>query len=294
MRMHGLRESTIMQRFNNLQKAMLKFNDYGAKSCSEIQPKIIYAAFEKTSNKQGFSDAVRGFLYYLFKTGVMEFDYSMFVPSYRKSKPVPSIYTAAETEKLLNSKDSNATTTKRNTAIILLALKLGVRSGDIANLKMSNVDIKNKIISFVQEKSQVPQNIELLPEIEEALLSYVLEARPTSDIPNIFLSLKSPVRTINRKTVSDIVSLRLEKAGIDTGERKRGGHALRMTLASELVSEKVPYDVIRKILGHEDSNAIKHYVKFDIEALRSCSIEVPPVTGKLATHMKTKSGGDVQ
>jgi hypothetical protein len=49
--------------------------------------------------------------------------------------------------------------------------------------------------------------------------------------------------------------------------------------------------VVRKILGHDDPVSIKHYVKFDIESLRSCAIEIPPATGKHAAYMETRLGG---
>ena len=74
-------------------------------------------------------------------------------------------------------------------------------------------------------------------------------------------------------------------AGICVVGKKHGPHSLRMTLASELVSEKVPYMVIGKILGHEDPNVTKHYVKFDIEMLRTCALEVPKLSGFVAEKL---------
>jgi integrase len=140
----------------------------------------------------------------------------------------------------------------------------------------------------------VPQQLELLPEIEDAILSYISTVRPVSDMPNVFLSTKAPIRPITAKTVYSFISHRFETSDIDTRDRKRGGHALRMTLASELVAEKVPYDVVRKILGHDDPISIKHYVGVDIESLRSCAIGVPSVTGKLAAYMEMRLGGATQ
>jgi hypothetical protein len=64
-----------------------------------------------------------------------------------------------------------------------------------------------------------------------------------------------------------------------------------MTLASELVCEKVPYEAVRKILGHEDTKSMKHYVKFDVAMLRSCSLEVPPTTGLFAEFINSREGG---
>lgn len=293
-KMHGLRDSTIEQHRYNIQKTLLIFDAAGIQTFSEIKPEHIYDAFEKTSDKQNFCSPLRGLLHYLFKTNVMEFDYSAFVPSVRKSHPIPSIYTADETGALLDRGEKNADTRKRNHAIILLALRLGMRSSDIARLKIADIDFQGKTINFIQKKTLISQQLELLPEVEDALGNYIFTVRPTSDIPNIFLSLKPPLRAITTKTINSLINTRFEKAGIDTGERKHGPHALRMTLASELVAEKVPYGAVRKILGHENPTSIKHYVHFDIESLRSCAIEVPPVTGKLAAYMETRLGCDSQ
>jgi len=293
MRLRCMIESTIEQHRYNIHKALLKFDAAGIQDFSEINPEVIYCAFEKTTDKQGFCSPLKGLLRHLFENGIIGFDYSVFVPSIRKARPIPSVYTADETKNLLDSVEDNPNSSKRNTAIILLALRLGMRSGDIANLKMTDVDFKNKSVSFIQEKTRVPQRLELLPEIEKALKSYIDAARPDSNLPNVFLSIKSPVRAISIKTVYSLIRHRFEKSGIDTRERKRGGHALRMTLASELVNEKVPYDAVRKILGHEDPVSAKYYVKFDISSLRSCAIEVPPVAGELAAYMEARSGGQM-
>lgn len=291
MRLRGLRESTIEQKRYNIQKALVKFDKAGIYSYADIKADDIYNAFGETSDKVSFCSPVRGFLQHLFKTGDMDFDFSVFVPSVRKAKPVPSVYTKAETDKLLESVDVNTDAGKRDKAVILLALRLGIRSGDISNLKITDVNFNNKTISFIQGKTGVPQRLELLRDIEDALLSYMATARPVSNIPNVFLSVRSPIRPITGRAIYNLTSRHFKKSGVDAGERKQGPHALRMTLSSELVAEKIPYDAVRKILGHEDPFTIKHYVKFDIESLRSCAISVPPVAGKLAAYMAARSEG---
>jgi len=47
-----------------------------------------------------------------------------------------------------------------------------------------------------------------------------------------------------------------------------------------MVNDSIPYNVVRKVLGHSDPNAIKHYAKLDIEILRLCAIEVPKPSEK--------------
>ena len=290
----GLRESTIIKNHYSVLNVLIQFNSVGIQGFSELKPETIYDAFGKTSDKRNFSTPLRSFLRYLYDTGVIENDYSAIVPAVRRAQPVPSIYTREETERLLNTVEPNAMTAKRNNAIILLALKLGMRSSDIASLKIADVDFSNKIINFIQEKNQIPQRLELLPEIEDALFTYIFTVRPPSNLPNIFISLTAPFRKIDRNNIYWVINKRFKRAGIDTGDRKRGGHSLRSTLASELINENVPYDVVRKVLGHEDPTSAKHYVNYDLESLRSCSIEAPPITGKLAAYMETLLGGATQ
>jgi integrase len=287
----GLSDSTIKMQRENITRALLSLDELGVRGFYEIRPEHIYGAFEKSGGKCNFSTPMRGLLRYLHKAGIMACDYSELVPTVRIARPIPSVYTADETSKLLESTEEDAATCKRNDAIVLLALRLGIRSGDIANLKIANLDFKSKEIRFVQEKTSVPQRLELLPEIEEALLSYIGEARPESRLPNIFLSLNAPARAIGKSSVYWLVSSRFRKSGVDTGERRKGGHSLRATLASELVAEKVPYDAVRRILGQEDPGSISHYVHFDIESLRSCSLEIPAVTGNLAAYIQERLGG---
>jgi integrase len=291
MRKRGLHETTIKMQYDNITRALLSLAESGVQSFSEVKPEHIYNAFEKSSGKCNFSTPVRGLLRYLYKAGTIAYDYSEFVPAVRIARPIPSVYTEDETSRLLRCVEQDDLTRRRNGAIILLALRLGIRSGDIANLKIEDVDFSGKEIRFVQEKTSFPQRLELLPEIEDALLSYISTARPKSSLPNLFLSLNVPARAITRSSVYWIVSSRFKKSGINTGDRSKGGHSLRTTLASELVTEKVPYDAVRRILGHEDPATTGHYVKFDVESLRSCSLEIPKATGNLATYIQERQRG---
>lgn len=287
MELCGYKKMTVKDTYYSVSKTLTKFNKAGIKCVSQITATHIYDAFERKSH---FSTPLRGFLHYLYKAKVISIDYSVYVPSDRNTRPIPSIYTKSETIGLLQSIDKSTDAGKRSYAIILLALRLGLRTGDIINLKMENVDFQNKEISFYQMKTQVPQRLELVSEVEEALLSYISTARPTSDEPNVFLSLRAPFKPVSNCVVYEAVTYHIKKAGINIGERHHGAHSLRATLASELVAEKTPYEVVRKILGHEDPFSIKHYVKFDIDALRSCALKVPPITGKLSDYMNIRSG----
>jgi integrase len=71
-------------------------------------------------------------------------------------------------------------------------------------------------------------------------------------------------------------------AGVDIANKKHGPHALRSSMASSMVNRDIPYDVVRKALGHADPQAIKHYAKADIENLRLQAVDVPAPAGVFA------------
>lgn len=284
LRMRGLQEKPTINNHRYLcLKALIQFDSSGIRKFSDIESCDIYRTFETIPSRE-FAIVIRSLLKYLFSEKITYNDLSLCVPSIKRKQIVPSVYTKDETEKILASFDRETPIGKRDYAIVLLALRLGIRSGDISNLKISDMNLQAKTITFIQQKTHVSQNLELLPEIEEAIKSYLFNGRQNSDIPNIFLTMNAPVRPLVN-AIHYVTTKHLKKAGITIGERKHGSHSLRSTLASELVSEKVPYDVVRKILGHENPASTKHYVKFDIEALRSCAIEVPQISGKLEKFM---------
>ena len=71
-------------------------------------------------------------------------------------------------------------------------------------------------------------------------------------------------------------------AGIDTKSRSRRLHAFRSSLAGSMVNDGVPYEVVRKTLGHTDPNAIKSYARLDIGQLRAYAPDAPKATGGFA------------
>ena len=204
-----------------------------------------------------------------------------FVPAVRRAKPMPTVYSKDEIQKLLNVVDKSTDKGLRDRAMLLLAARLGIRTSDICNLKKKNIHWDTNTIEFVQKKTGVSARLELLPDVKEALLAYLTKGRPSSDSENIFLRVQCPFTPIGQTVAHHEMSRYLAKAGIDTDRRKTGPHALRMSLATELVAEDIPYSVVQKVLGHQSSLCFNNYVRLDIENLRRCAVAVPPATDKL-------------
>ncbi|WP_391203210.1 tyrosine-type recombinase/integrase [Psychrobacillus sp. L4] len=223
---------------------------------------------------------IRMFLKHLYKNDVVKYDYSTIVPHFARAFVIPSTYSEEEILKFENAINQSSKSGIRYYAMLLLATRLGMRSGDIARLTFDNIDFEGNSIHIVQEKNLQPLELPLLPEIKDAIMNYINNARPAvnNECP-IFLRQNAPYQGITTSALRFATTKYFRKAGIDISGKRHGVHTFRSSLASSMVNEQVPYDVVRKVLGHTDPDAIKHYAKVDIERLREYAIAVPTPSG---------------
>ena len=146
------------------------------------------------------------------------------------------------------------------------------------------MDFDRSIIKFVQLKTSVPHQLPLPKEVADAILDYIETGREESDEPYIFLDGHG--HPLSGTSVGHIGARHIKNSDIEIGARHHGMHALRMSFASQLIEEKIPYDVVRYALGHVNPNSTRHYVQFAMESLRACCLEVPPPSGLLKKYLE--------
>ncbi len=286
-RRNGLRESSV-QVYKKLSLRFLKgLEDAGVTKAEEIGPhEVCRACLALKSNY--YLSAIQTFLRFLAEERYTQRDYSSVVPIFKRPQPMPPVYSEAEIQRIEAAVDRQGPHGKRDYAALLLATRLGIRGGDIATLTFDELDFKGKTICLTQQKTAVPLALPMLPEIKEALLDYIDHERASSDSEYVFLSLKPPFSHISVQLLGKLTSAAIRSAGIAPGGRKCGPHAFRASLASSMVNDNVPYEVVRNTLGHTDANAIKSYAKLDVERLRVYALAVPEATGYFANFL---SGG---
>ena len=195
-----------------------------------------------------------------------------------KQAKLPSVYTKEEVEALIKSIDRSSPKGKRDYAIVLLTARLGLRATDVCCLTFENLKWEKSLIVFNQNKTGNKVEFPLISEIGEAIIDYLKFGRPESELPYLFLKVTSPYDRLNRSTLHSIVTLYLNRAGIQyKNERKHGPHALRHSLAGVLLQKKIPVPVISEVLGHKNTESTRYYLRIDLNSLRQCALEVPPV-----------------
>jgi len=249
-----------------------------------LNPSYVAKACLMVRNKDGWA-VIRAYLKFLSTSGIIETDFSTFVPHYRRPINVPVTYSEEEILRFEEAVDRTEDIGKRDYAMLILATRLGMRSGDIAKLSLSELDFERNGIAFVQQKTGEALQFPMLLEVRDALIDYINNARPQVASNIVFLRHNAPYLGITTSVIRFETTKYFKIAGIDISGKKHGPHTFRSSLASSMVNDNVPYEAVRKILGHADPDAIRHYAKLDIEKLRECAIEVPKPSGSFKTFL---------
>jgi site-specific recombinase XerD len=248
---------------------------------SEIDEEQVLAFLSSTQNcKDKFLNTMRLFCRYLYTNNLIERDIEYVIGRNHlpKREKLPSIYDPDEIKQIENAVDKASPVGKRDYAMLLLASRLGFRSSDIAGLQFANLDWDNNIIRLTQYKTKREIELPLLADVGDAIINYLKYGRPISQSKHVFLSAFAPYRPINRLIINGAISRIIKSSKVDIQNRKFGPHAMRHTLASQLLSNGISLPVISETLGHTNTQTTMNYLRVDINNLLRCALAVPMVS----------------
>jgi integrase len=261
--------------------------NHGYRELSQLNTCIVSQALLTFTNKEAYA-IVRQFLNYLSEKGFTEINYSGIVPRYKKSTVLPTTYTPDEISRVEAAVDTNTIAGKRNLAIIRLASRMGLRAGDIAKLKISEINFSTGYISIIQEKTGLPLTLQMPVDVANAIIMHLENDKLSLEDGYVFHSLSAPYGCITTSIIRHAINKCFIAANVNTTGKKHGPHAFRSSLASSMVNDNASYEVVRRILGHSSPDVINHYAKVDIENLRKCSIDPPIPTGVFNDYLSGK------
>lgn len=287
----GLKDTTLKCHIYTLEHF---FQKSGIEDFSDITLQLIEKGFSQSTNKRAYKTTLRKFMLFLYQKGYIPTDFSEqilhILPSVPNSYPLPSVYSDAEISRILGAIDQSTMKGCRDFAILTLAARLGLRASDICGMTLRNVDFDHGEIRIVQKKTSIPLKLPMLPEVRDALLAYISRRCYTDPEDFIFRQCRAPHQELTHAGLWCIMRKYLKASGVKPGNRKRGTHALRSSLASSMVEKDVPYYAVQKVLGHESPQAARSYIRIDLAGLRKFTIPVPAASGNFAKYLK---GGEV-
>lgn len=181
-----------------------------------------------------------------------------------------------DVRKLLSSLKGNASCDLRARAMILLCALYGLRSSEVARLRLDSFDWEEGTFSLTRAKRGRGQCYPVLPELRDSVMEYLHRSRPQCDDRALFLSLAIPHRPVCPALVSYIVRSRISGLGLMASPA--GAHALRHACATELLRTGSSLHEIADFLGHRNLRTVSCYVRHDEAALRRVSLFQMEVT----------------
>lgn len=221
------------------------------------------------------AERLRSMLRYLHRTGRTAVDLSPHViaPLLYAYEGVPSILTPDQIAAVLQVSGKDKTPAGlRDHAILQLLATYGLRSGEICNLLIKDIDWRTETIRIRHTKTQACSFLPLMAPVGEAVLAYLQTARPVTDAREVFVRTRAPYRKLS--VLANLVRRRLDDAGIKPAG-KNGSHIFRHARAVEMLRAAVPQKVIGDLLGHRSTESTAPYLKLATEDLRAIALDVP-------------------
>ncbi len=256
------RRERAMQRFRTM-KTLQKFSSVHAQVHNHFNQER--HARVSTAN---MVSALRAFLRYAAKEGWCSnrLAASISRPRLYQQESLPYAPDWSAVQQMLADVDTDRPRDIRDRAILLLLALYGMRSGEVAALRLDQIDWAGRTLRLIRLKRRQPQIYPLLPAVAEALARYVDTVRPPSSCQEVFLCMQAPRRPLKAGSIFDVANRRFVALGIEAAHR--GGHALRHACAARLLAEGLTLKEIGDHLGHRSTSATSIYAKVNMAALR--------------------------
>lgn len=225
---------------------------------------------------QFFVAALRSFLRFCFIEGLIAVDLApaALAVTGRRRSTLPQGISPKDSRALLRACDRRKAAGRRDYAVIMTLLRLGLRAEEVAHLMLDDIDWRAAEI-VVHGKGNRDERLPLPTDVGKAIVGYLQRGRPETTSRAVFLRSIAPTGPLGRGGVSFIVRYASVRAGLPP----MGAHRLRHTLACDMVNASVPLPEIGQVLRHRNLASTANYARVDLETLRGLAQPWPGQAG---------------
>jgi site-specific recombinase XerD len=238
----------------------------GHVTAAEVTTAVVaQSATVSVSATQNFVVGLRAFLRFCFIEGFTEVDLSQAAlpVTGRRRSSLPRGIGTDEADALLASCDRRTAIGRRDYALLITLLRLGLRRGEVAGIRLEDIDWRAGELVVVG-KGACRDRLPLPADVGEAITGYLTRGRPATERREVFLRARAPFEPIAAGTVASTVRRACRRAGLP----EVGSHALRHTVACEMVAAHVPLPHIAQVLRHRSLQSTAIYARVDLDRLR--------------------------
>lgn len=197
-------------------------------------------------------------------------------------KKLMPVFSKTDVEAIISEARASSPAPLRDAAAFMLASRLGMRAVDVAGLKLTDISWGRWTVRFTQSKTGVEIELPFDAEVGNAVAEYILNERPHTDSPFVFIRARRPFAGMTAAALGDRLRTHMrhsEKVERKSGDMK-GFHSFRRYVATEMVNNGVPAETVKDVLGHTSIDSMKPYIRISMEKLALCALDISgiPVT----------------
>jgi len=203
--------------------------------------------------------ALRSLLRFLHVTGLSATPLAGAVPAvapWRQGLSPPAV------ARLLGSCDQRSAAGRRDYAILVVLVRLGLRAGEAAALELDDIDWRRGEL-VVRGKADRREQLPLPVDVGEALAAYLQRGRPRCQDRHLFLRVKAPTAGLKADGVTKVVHAACRRAGLPVV----GAHRLRRTSACATLRGGGSLAEVGEVLRQRSAFTRALYAKVDRAAL---------------------------
>lgn len=209
---------------------------------------------------------VRSLLRYGYLHGLIELPLAESIPPVAgwHHTGIPISVSSTVVELLMDSCDRATPAGLRDFAVLILLSRLGLRSIEVARLRLEDLDWRRGEVAIRGKGGQLGR-LPLPVDVGESLTAYLANGRPPTVLREVFVTNRAPRQAIRAELVGDVVQRACRRAGVP----EVGPHRLRHALATNLMAHGVALRDISQVLRHRDLATTAIYAKVDLVSLRA-------------------------
>lgn len=178
-----------------------------------------------------------------------------------------------ELEQVLASLDLSKPCGFRDRAIVLCLSTLGLRPGELADLRLEDIDWRGGTVRIRTRKTRRGAVLPLPREAGRAVVAYLRGHRPPTEERRVFVQHIGLRRgkAMSRPALSVAAVRAIRRAGVEPP--LAGAYVFRHTVASRMVGRGVSLKEVADFLGHKWLGSTMTYAKLDVPALREAALD---------------------
>jgi site-specific recombinase XerD len=278
----GLQEATRVYRRRYVREFLQDVFGNGAVAASKLSPKDVVryllkrASGLKPGSAKVLASSLRSYFRFLRLHGECDEVLALAVPApatYRLAS-LPRVLTDEEVTRLLAVFDRKTDAGRRDYAITRCFTDLGLRTQEVARLRLEDIDWRKGTLRIVGSKTRRDDELPLTASIGQAIASYLRRARPKSSERRVFLSVRPPVgRGMSLNMVRNVILRGAARAGMNS--LVTGSRILRHTAATRMLRQGASIKEVADILRHRCLDTTAIYAKVDLPRLAVVAMPWP-------------------